>query len=223
MNPTDFFKFLLPAQIRHRFRPWHRIYPVAGRGVRAAGHSPGIGAGPYAPEPGKPVRWLSGAYIAVFRSTPMLVQLSIIYYGLFYAISLPRLTLFGFVDISRFVPGVVALALNSSAYVAEIFPRRRPGRWTRQQAEAARSLGLSQLAEPCAWRCCRRPCRTSLHCANQLVTMVKESFHLLRAGHGGDHVRRQDHRRLHRHLAGPLHPGGAGTFLASTDPGLQGH
>ena len=42
----------------------------------------------------------------------MLVQLSIIYYGLFYAISLPRLTLFGFVDISRFLPGVVALALR---------------------------------------------------------------------------------------------------------------
>ena len=34
----------------------------------------------------KPVKWLSGAYIAVFRSTPMLVQLSIIYFGLFYAI-----------------------------------------------------------------------------------------------------------------------------------------
>ena len=68
----------------------------------------------------KPVKWLSGAYIAVFRSTPMLVQLSIIYFGLFYAISLPRVSLFGFVDISRFVPGVVALALNSSAYVAEI-------------------------------------------------------------------------------------------------------
>ena len=68
----------------------------------------------------KPVKWLSGAYIAVFRSTPMLVQLSIIYFGLFYAISLPRVSLFGFVDISRFIPGVVALALNSSAYVAEI-------------------------------------------------------------------------------------------------------
>ena len=90
----------------------------------------------------KPVRWLSGAYIAVFRSTPMLVQLSIIYYGLFYAISLPRLTLFGFVDISRFIPGVVALALNSSAYVAEIF---RAGILAvdKGQMEAARSLGLS--------------------------------------------------------------------------------
>ena len=42
----------------------------------------------------KPVRWLSGAYIAVFRSTPMLVKLSIIYYGLFYAISLPRIDVY---------------------------------------------------------------------------------------------------------------------------------
>ena len=67
------------------------------------------------------VRVVSGAYIALFRSTPLLVQLSIIYFGLFGAISIPRLYLFGFIDISRFIPGVVALALNSSAYVAEIF------------------------------------------------------------------------------------------------------
>ena len=67
------------------------------------------------------VRGISGAYIAIFRSTPLLVQLSIIYFGLFGAISIPRLYLFGFIDISRFIPGVVALALNSSAYVAEIF------------------------------------------------------------------------------------------------------
>ncbi len=84
----------------------------------------------------------------------MLVQLSIIYYGLFYAISLPRLTLFGFVDISRFIPGVVALALNSSAYMAEIF---RAGILAvdKGQAEAARSLGLSN-GRVCVWWCCRR-------------------------------------------------------------------
>ena len=122
----------------------------------------------------KPVRWLSGAYIAVFRSTPMLVQLSIIYYGLFYAISLPRLTLFGFVDISRFIPGVVALALNSSAYVAEIF---RAGILAvdKGQAEAARSLGLSQ------WQSMRlvvlpQAVKNVLPAlANEMVTMVKES------------------------------------------------
>ena len=122
----------------------------------------------------KPVRWLSGAYIAVFRSTPMLVQLSIIYYGLFYAISLPRLTLFGFVDISRFIPGVVALALNSSAYVAEIF---RAGILAvdKGQAEAARSLGLSK------WQSMRlvvlpQAVKNVLPAlANEMVTMVKES------------------------------------------------
>ena len=38
----------------------------------------------------KPIKWFAGAYIAVFRSTPMLVQLSIIYFGLFHYISPPR-------------------------------------------------------------------------------------------------------------------------------------
>ncbi len=88
------------------------------------------------------VRGISGAYIAIFRSTPLLVQLSIIYFGLFGAISIPRLYLFGFIDISRFIPGVVALALNSSAYVAEIF---RAGILAVDagQMEAARSLGMT--------------------------------------------------------------------------------
>ena len=72
----------------------------------------------------------------------MLVQLSIIYFGLFHYISLPRTLLFGFIAINRFIPGVVALALNSSAYVAEIF---RAGILAvdKGQTEAARSLGLS--------------------------------------------------------------------------------
>ena len=122
----------------------------------------------------KPVKWFAGAYIAVFRSTPMLVQLSIIYFGLFYAISLPRISLFGFVDISRFVPGVVALALNSSAYVAEIF---RAGILAvdKGQTEAARSLGLS------SWQSMRlvvlpQAIKNVLPAlANEIVTMVKES------------------------------------------------
>ena len=35
----------------------------------------------------KLIHHLSGAYIAVFRSTPLLVQLYIVYYGPFYASS----------------------------------------------------------------------------------------------------------------------------------------
>ena len=67
------------------------------------------------------LRLISGAYIALFRSTPMLVQLSIVYFGLFGAVKLPSVYLFGFINAAMFVPGVVALALNSAAYVAEIF------------------------------------------------------------------------------------------------------
>ena len=122
----------------------------------------------------KPVKWLSGAYIAVFRSTPMLVQLSIIYFGLFYAISLPRLTLFGFVDISRFIPGVVALALNSGAYLSEII---RSGIQSIDggQTEASRSLGMSKL-QTMRFIILPQAIRNILPAiANEFVTIIKES------------------------------------------------
>lgn len=122
----------------------------------------------------KPIKWFAGAYIAVFRSTPLLVQLSIIYFGLFGLISIPRVTILGFIDLSRFLPGVVALALNSSAYVAEIF---RAGILAvdKGQTEAARSLGLS------SWQSMRlvvlpQAIKNVLPAlANEVVTMVKES------------------------------------------------
>lgn len=122
----------------------------------------------------KPIKWFAGAYIAVFRSTPLLVQLSIIYFGLFGLISIPRVTILGFIDLSRFLPGVVALALNSSAYVAEIF---RAGILAvdKGQTEAARSLGLS------SWQSMRlvvlpQAVKNVLPAlANEVVTMVKES------------------------------------------------
>ncbi len=121
------------------------------------------------------VKAIAGAYIAVFRSTPMLVQLSIVYFGLFGAIiHIPRIVIFGFVDISRFIPGVVALAFNSSAYVAEIF---RSGILAVDygQTEAARSLGLSQ------WQSMKlvvlpQAIKNVLPAlANEIITMVKES------------------------------------------------
>lgn len=120
------------------------------------------------------IRGLSGAYIAVFRSTPLLVQLFILYYGLFYAISVPAYFLFGFINLKIFVPGVVALALNSSAYVAEIF---RAGILAVDagQTEAARSLGLSK------WKAMKlvvlpQAIKNVLPAlANEIITMVKES------------------------------------------------
>lgn len=120
------------------------------------------------------LRIVSGAYIAVFRSTPMLVQLSIVYFGLFGVIKLPQTMLFGFINISMFVPGVVALALNSAAYVAEIF---RAGILAvdQGQTEAARSLGLTQ-AQTMRLVVLPQAVKNILPTlANELVTMIKES------------------------------------------------
>ena len=119
------------------------------------------------------VHAVSGAYIAVFRSTPLLVQLSIIYFGVFYAIQVPRISI-GFIRLDMFVPFVISLALNSSAYVAEIF---RAGILAVDagQTEAARSLGLSQ------WQAMKlvvlpQAVKNVLPAlANEVITMVKES------------------------------------------------
>ena len=119
------------------------------------------------------IHHLSGAYIAVFRSTPLMVQLAIIYFGVFYIIQVPRVYI-GFVRLDMFLPFVVSLALNSSAYVAEIF---RAGILAVDsgQTEAARSLGLS------SWQSMRlvvlpQAIKNVLPAlANEVVTMVKES------------------------------------------------
>ena len=122
----------------------------------------------------KLIHTISGAYIAVFRSTPLLVQLTIIYFGIFSSIiQVPRITV-GFIRLNMFIPFVVALALNSSAYVAEIF---RAGILAVDsgQTEAARSLGLSQ------WQAMKlvvlpQAIKNVLPAlANEVVTMVKES------------------------------------------------
>jgi len=122
----------------------------------------------------KVIKALSGAYIALFRSTPLLVQLSIIYFGLFGVITIPRVVIFGFVDLSRFVPGVVALALNSSAYVAEIF---RAGILAVDsgQMEAARSLGLSKMQSMRLVVLPQAIKNVLPALANEIITMVKES------------------------------------------------
>jgi len=117
---------------------------------------------------------ISGAYIAIFRSTPLLVQLSVIYFGLFYIIQVPPVLFLGFIPLDKFVPFVVALAINSSSYVAEIF---RAGILAVDigQTEAARSLGLNSFK---AMRLVVLPqaIKNILPAiANEVVTMVKES------------------------------------------------
>jgi len=119
------------------------------------------------------VKAISGAYIAVFRSTPLLVQLMIIYFGLFGFIRIPSVQI-GFIDISRFIPGVVALAINSSAYVAEIF---RAGILAVDigQTEAARSLGMTGAMSMRLVVLPQAIKNILPALANELITMVKES------------------------------------------------
>ena len=91
-----------------------------------------------------PLSFLATAYVEILRSTPVLVQVFIIYYGIFGAlITLPKFTIFGFIKFDRFFPGVVALGMNSGAYLCEII---RSGIQSIDggQTEAARSLGMTQ-------------------------------------------------------------------------------
>ena len=61
-----------------------------------------------------PISFLATAYVEIIRSTPVLVQIMIIYHGVFgMLIDLPNFTLLGFIKFNRFFPGVVALGINS--------------------------------------------------------------------------------------------------------------
>ncbi|MBH8564585.1 ABC transporter permease subunit [Nostoc sp. CENA67] len=87
-----------------------------------------------------PVRWAARAYVDFFRGTPLLVQIFMIYFGL-PAIAQQLGFTFNF---DRLTAGVVALSLNSAAYIAEVV---RAGIQSIEvgQTEAAQSLGLSPL------------------------------------------------------------------------------
>ena len=90
-----------------------------------------------------PLAFIATAYVEILRSTPVIVQIFIIYYGVFSLIQLPSFQIFGFIRFDRFFPGVIALGMNSGAYLCEII-RAGIQSIDAGQTEAARSLGLSQ-------------------------------------------------------------------------------
>ncbi len=114
--------------------------------------------------PGRLVPGLVRAYVEVFRNTPLLIQIFIVYFGL------PQLGL----RLSPFGSGTSALVLYASAYNAEVF---RAGLeavpWG--QHEAALSTGLSPFQ---TFRCVIIPqaLRISFPAlGNNLVSLVKNS------------------------------------------------
>jgi polar amino acid transport system permease protein len=93
-----------------------------------------------------PLRAVAGIYIWLFRGTPLLVQIMLVYFGL-PAVGLYDFPTFTIPGINVAVPnavqaGIVALSLNEGAYMAEIVRAGilsiDPG-----QTEAAKSLGMT--------------------------------------------------------------------------------
>ena len=90
---------------------------------------------------GGPLRFLASAYIEFFRGTPLMVQIFIIFYGLpMMGVQMPEADWIS-PDFKRYFAGILALSINSAAYVAEII---RAGIQAVDvgQMEAARSLGM---------------------------------------------------------------------------------
>ncbi|MGQ9623670.1 MAG: amino acid ABC transporter permease [Candidatus Caldatribacteriaceae bacterium] len=82
--------------------------------------------------PNRVLQALSGAYIEIIRGTPLLVQIFLVYFGL------PALGL----NLDPFIAGVIAMGVNSGAYVGEIV-RGGIESIARGQMEAALSLGMT--------------------------------------------------------------------------------
>lgn len=80
----------------------------------------------------KPLVWFALAYTSIFRGTPLLLQLSLVYFAT------PQLT--GY-DISALQAGVFTFSLNSGAYMSETI-RAGIQAVDKGQTEAAMSLGV---------------------------------------------------------------------------------
>ena len=93
----------------------------------------------------KSLKAVANIYTQIIRGTPLLVQLYIWLYGLpLIGISLPALPFLGDVYGSReFLTAVVALSINSGAYICELL-RGGLESIDKGQMEAGRSLGLSR-------------------------------------------------------------------------------
>lgn len=112
----------------------------------------------------KYIGFIATAYVEYTRGTPLITQATIIYF-------LPALI---GLDINKFVAGLVAISLNSAAYMAEII-RGGINSVDKGQLEAARSLGMPhgvamrEIILPQAIK------NILPALANEFITVIKES------------------------------------------------
>lgn len=109
------------------------------------------------------LRALATAYVEFIRGTPMMVQVMFVYFGLGLIVNLPALT-----------AGIIAIAMNSGAYVAE-YIRGGLNSVSVGQGEAARSLGLSptQTLRYVVFPQALKNIWPSL--GNEFITLIKDS------------------------------------------------
>ncbi|XMB86157.1 amino acid ABC transporter permease [Mycoplasmatota bacterium WC44] len=122
-------------------------------------------------------RFLSITYIDIFRGTPVILQLSIIYFAIPQILDRLFNTMLGHnIDFAMIavVAAIITFSLNSAAYVAEVI-RAGINSVNKGEIEAARALGISKfniykdIIFPIA-------IKNSLPTLmNELITLVKES------------------------------------------------
>ncbi len=114
--------------------------------------------------PGRLARAVVGVYVEVFRNTPLLIQIFLVYFGL------PELGL----KLSPFLSGLSALVLYSAAYNTEIL-RAGLEAVAHGQHEAALSTGLTR-AQTLRYVIVPQALRISFPAlGNNLVSLVKNS------------------------------------------------
>jgi arginine/lysine/histidine transport system permease protein len=113
----------------------------------------------------KALNWFADVYTSIFRGTPLILQLMIIYYGA------PQII--GF-EISAYTAAVVSFSLNSGAYISEII---RAGILAvdKGQKEAAMALGVP--SKRMMWDIILPQAMKNILPAlmNEFITLTKES------------------------------------------------
>ncbi|QCR33505.1 amino acid ABC transporter permease [Lysinibacillus sp. SGAir0095] len=113
----------------------------------------------------KPLRWFAEFYTSIFRGTPLVLQLMIIYYAM------PQII--GF-NIEAMPAAIIAFGLNSAAYISEII-RAGINAVDKGQQEAAKALGIpySKMMKDIILPQAMKNILPSL--MNEFITLNKES------------------------------------------------
>lgn len=111
------------------------------------------------------LRFISTAYIEIVRGTPIMVQIALVYFGSYVILG---------TNMDGFLAALIAVSLNSAAYVAEII-RSGIQSIDKGQLEASRSLGLSN-SQTMRYIIMPQAIRNILPAlGNEFVTLIKET------------------------------------------------